>query len=185
MTTTTTTTTTNLIINISRYLCEKYTFSYYDKDDIFQEAFIIGMEGLKVFDETKGASLSTFLFMYINNRLKTFKRNNYIRNSHKCNSKNCTGEETCPFCERRKTYIARKKNIMDPITLVNDSNMLSKQDFIADIELEELKTIIDNNLPIIYRADYLRMLNNLYVPKNRKTQIEQVILDIIYDKTNY
>ena len=65
------------ITNVSRRLASKFTFAHYTEDDIAQEAFMIGMEALDRYDENR--PLENFLFVHIRNRLKNFKRDNYIR----------------------------------------------------------------------------------------------------------
>ena len=44
------------------------------------------------------------------------------------------------------------------------------------------KLSIDKNLPIDYRADYLKMLNDVYVSKKRREQVIEVIRELIHEK---
>ena len=66
-----------VILNISKKLAPKYVFAGYEVEDIEQEAFLIGVSGLDKYDTSR--PLENFMYTHINNRLKTFKRDNYYR----------------------------------------------------------------------------------------------------------
>ena len=70
----------NTILKISKKLAHKYTFASYEAEDIEQEAFLIGITGLSKYDQSR--PLENFMYVHINNRLKTFKRDNYYRLEH-------------------------------------------------------------------------------------------------------
>ena len=46
------------------------------------------------------------------------------------------------------------------------------------IDNEELNSFIDINLPASMRMDYLKMLDNVYIPKARKTEIIEKIQEL-------
>jgi len=173
----------DIIQKVSRSLSSKFTFGYYDKEDIEQEAFLIGMEGLNKFDPSNGASLESFLYTHIGNRLKNFIRNKFVRRDHKC--KHCNNENVeCPFCQRREWRFAVKRHLMEPIDIDrvngdNESNMYTVCNPLNRMELNEILRIIDEHLDIQLRADYLRMLEGLYVQKSKREIIESQILEIL------
>ena len=58
-------------------IAPKYTFYGYQRTDLIQEAFIICMEALPRYDETR--PLENFLSVHLSNRLKNFVRDNYFQ----------------------------------------------------------------------------------------------------------
>ena len=73
---------------------------------------------------------------------------------------------------------------MEPLNIDNirdeyEENMKDPDDFIDRIANTEIFGLIDKSLDIKYRADYLRMLDGVYVPKPRREQIYQEILSIL------
>jgi DNA-directed RNA polymerase specialized sigma24 family protein len=171
-----------VIQKVARALSGRYTFGYYDKEDIQQECFLIAVEALTDYDETKG-TLENFLYTHLNNRLKNFLRKHYYRKTFTCVY--CGGNDpTCESCERRRWRFAIKKNLMEPIDIDNvncnaEPNAYEYQNLHEQLELEEIFTIINKHLEVHLRADYLRMLEGLHVPKPKREVIENRILEIL------
>lgn len=69
------------------YLAKKFRFSYYDEDDIGQEAFIMAMEAIERWDRIR--PLGGFLYVHIYKRLCNLKRAKYERRTLPC--------ESCPI----------------------------------------------------------------------------------------
>jgi hypothetical protein len=77
-----------------------------------------------------------------------------------------------------------KKLIMDPIDISRvrderEKNMKSDDSFTDGLEMDEIVNIIDKHLDVTMREDYLKMMNNVYVPKPRREQLQEVILSIM------
>lgn len=161
------------IISVAKRLASRYVFGYHDTSDIEQEAFIIGMEGMSRYDPTQ--PLENFLSVHISNRLKNFKRDNYVRPEPK-------GSEEEKE-EWEKKYGA-KRNLMEPLPLEGvrnetESNMWTKIDFLNEIQAQDIFTLIDIHLPVHLRADFLRMKQGILIPKPRRQKVEAVILTIL------
>lgn len=142
----------------------KFRFGYYEVEDMRQEAFIIAMDALDRYDEKR--PLENFLAVHVNNRLKNFKRDNFYRMNN----------------EKHES----KKLIMDPIDIARvrdekEKNMKTDDSFKDGLERDEIVNIIDKYLDIGMREDYLKMLNSVYVPKPRREQIQNAILNIMRD----
>ena len=142
----------------------KFRFGYYEVEDMRQEAFIIAMDALDRYDEKR--PLENFLAVHVNNRLKNFKRDNFYRMNN----------------EKHES----KKLIMDPIDIARvrdekEKNMKTDDSFRDQLEGDEIVNIIDKYLDIGLREDYLKMINNVYVPKPRRQQIQNAILNIMRD----
>lgn len=138
-------------------IAPKYTFHGYDVDDIKQEAFIICMDALDRYDELR--PLENFLSVNLSNRLKNFVRDNYFTKNDE-----------------------EKRKILNPIQLSYEDNIQQSQhDADKHIDLHSVKQIIDQYLPSKYRADYLKISSDVYVPKKRKIEILSIIKRILKD----
>ena len=149
------------ITKVARHLAPKYVFASYDIDDIFQEAFILGIEGLNKYDEKR--PLSNFLFTHISNRLKNFKRNNYYRLD----------------IGTAQQIQDRKKSLLEPLDINAIYSICTHDKTTNDAYIEEILDIIDKQLPSEYRRDYLKLQTNSPLPKGRKTAIIKIIQDIL------
>lgn len=155
------------ILTISRKVASKFVFAFYDEDDIAQEAFIIGIEGLERYDSSR--PLSNFMYTHISNRLKNFKRDNYYRLDIG------SGQEIQD----------RKKSILDAIDISSIHSVYTKDETMTDIQCRDILELIDRKLPFQYRRDYLRLQQNAPLSKTRKIQIQKVIQEIIDQGEEY
>lgn len=172
--------TINRVIN---RMAHKFTFSHYDIEDIKQEAFMIAMDALPRYDEVR--PLENFLAVHVNNRLKNFKRDHYYRQESIEKHLNRRGEYK-PSLERRIKDHISKKHLMDPINLESvrddgEKNMRTEHDFIEEIEIKELMSLVDANLPASMRSDYLKILHDVYVPKQRREEIYETLRTLFKD----
>lgn len=144
----------NIVVN---RISSKYTFYGYEVDDIKQEAFIICMDALERYDNKR--PLENFLSVHLSNRLKNFIRDNYF-----------TKDEE------------EKKKVMKPKSLSSeDFAPLSRRRMDDDdvIDAKQIQNIIDNHLPASYRADYLKIINDVYVPKKRREEVIETIKELV------
>lgn len=143
----------NTVIN---RIASKYTFYGYEVEDIKQEAFIICMDALDRYDNKR--PLENFLSVHLSNRLKNFIRDNY-----------CTKDEE------------EKKKVLKPKSLSSEEYIpVSKYSFNHDatIDARQMQRIIDKYLPSAYRADYLKLINDVYVPKKRREELIELIKEL-------
>ena len=139
-------------------MAHKYTFHGYDVDDIKQESFIICLDALERYDCKR--PLENFLSVHLSNRLKNFIRDNYfIDNNHS------------------------KKKILAATPLSYEHNVIDEieSDLDLNIDIDNIKEIIDTHLPIEYRSDYLKLIHNVTIPKNRRTILINLIKKILED----
>lgn len=170
-----------IITEVAASLAVKYQFGYYNKDDIEQEAILIGIEKLPKYKPESG-TLKTFMYTAIGNGLKNFKRNKYHRLISKhCSDRNCKGSKTCEKCYQREQYINRKKNIMSPSDIEEAKNVEDTfhSNALEELELQETLSIIDEKLPIEMRLDYLKMKDSIKIPKSKRLAIEAKIVEIL------
>lgn len=142
-----------LVIN---RIAPKYTFHGYDIDDIKQEAFIICYEALERYDQKR--PLENFLSVNLSNRLKNFIRdNNFTKSSED------------------------KRKVLSPKQLVFE-NLVCDEKANRHEYLDEITDIIDTELPPHMRADYLKIMNNIYIPKKRRLDVLDYIRQLLEDK---
>jgi DNA-directed RNA polymerase specialized sigma24 family protein len=136
----------------------KYTFYGYTVDDIKQESFIICMDALDRYQE--GRPLENFLAVHLSNRLKNFVRDNH-------------------FTKKEE----EKAKVLMPGQLANDNTIISPQSLQAKhqdkIDTKEMQKIVDSKLPSEYRADYLKIVNDVYVPKKQREEVLACIYQIL------
>lgn len=173
----------NAIQLVANRLAHKYKFGYYDIDDIKQEIFLIAIECIDRHDCTK-SSLETFLYIHVNNRLKNFKRDRYYRHAQYCQKCVDMGS-ICDNCYKSRVANASKKNLMDTIDIDSirdvdhESHMSVYLDLLDHLETKEIRKLIDDNLSINMREDYLRLVDGAYVPQHRKKRLEEAIKEIM------
>lgn len=150
-----------IVQRISKKLAGRYVFASYESADIEQEAFIIAMEALPRYDNSK--PLENFLYVHINNRLKNFKRDNYYRYEIGAAQK----------------IQDSKRNLLEPIDIHSLYSVATGDTISDDVHLLEILKLIDEKLPTHMRGDYLRLKNNCKLTKNRKTKIIETIYKIL------
>ena len=163
------------VLEVVNRICDRYAykfkFGYFEPDDIRQEAFIIAIDALERYDESR--PLENFLAVHVKNRLNNFKRDRYYRQHKKLD-------------ENIDQLNNSKKFLMDTLDISNirdekEGNMRIDDDFIEKIANEELLEIIEEHLDVSFRSDYLRVKDGTYVPKPRREQIMEEITEILKD----
>lgn len=105
------------------FLAKKFKFSYYEEEDITQEAFIMAMEALDRWDRRR--TIGGFLYVHIYKRLCNLKRKKYERRTLPCEScplnawvnKQCTAYEDKMDCKLYYNWCNRniaKKSLASP-----------------------------------------------------------------------
>jgi len=136
-------------------IAPRYTFYGYELDDIKQESFIICADALPRYDASR--PLENFLAVHLSNRLKNFVRDNHF----------IKGED-------------EKKKIVMPGQLVNEQTILDDRRVKDNIiDYSEMTSAVDRKLPAEYRSDYLKIINDVYVPKKRKEEVLGIIHEIL------
>ena len=163
------------VLEVINRICNRYAhkfkFGYFTPDDIRQEAFIIAIDALERYDESR--PLENFLAVHVKNRLNNFKRDRYYR-QQKIQNDNIDQLNNS------------KRHLMDTLDISSirdekEQNMRLEDEFIDKIANEELLEIIDAHLDVSLRSDYLRIRDGTYVPKPRREQIIEEITEILKD----
>lgn len=142
----------NIVVN---RISARYTFHGYEVEDIKQEAFIICMDAMERYDSNR--PLENFLAVHLSNRLKNFVRDNFY-----------TKDE-----EEKKKVLKPSSLSYEEFTPSTEYNNDNK------IDAKNLQDIVDRKLPSEYRADYLKIINDVYVPKKRREEIITIIKELL------
>jgi len=150
---------TDIITTVCDRIAPKYTFYGYTIDDIKQEAFIICIEALNRYDGIR--PLENFLSVNLSNRLKTFMRDNYFTGSSSEN----------------------RKKVFQPAQLDYEDHIIDEKDSFTtsydEIDTKNMIDVVDKNIPANIRLDYLKIVNDIYVPKARRQEIISTIKSIL------
>ena len=147
------------IEKVCNRIAPKYTFYGYTADDLKQESFIICMEALHRYDESR--PLENFLSVNLSNRLKNFVRDNHFY----------AGDNEERIKLMQPAQLEYENNIVD----VNNPYTTSYE----DIELRDMAKLINEHMPAHIRMDYLKMINDVYITKQKKEDIIGIILEIL------
>jgi DNA-directed RNA polymerase specialized sigma24 family protein len=154
---------TDQIMTVVNRIAPKYTFYGYTTDDIKQEAFIICMDALNRYDGER--RLENFLSVNLSNRLKNFVRDNHFTNNDP----------------------PGRVNVLRPAQLDNEDSL--EEIYIDDkgynLDTKNMIGIINRDLPPSMRMDYLKMINDVYVPVSRKQDIKDTVKAILEDNGFY
>lgn len=143
------------IMTIIDRIAPKYAFNGYSVEDIKQESFIICMDALDRYDPNR--PLENFLSVHLSNRLKNFVRDNYYT----------------------KNDDESKKKLLNAKSIISEDISVEETDYIENVDISDIKHIIDIELPMSYRADYLKIINNVYVPKKRRAEVLSVLKQLV------
>jgi DNA-directed RNA polymerase specialized sigma24 family protein len=141
-------------------IAHHYCFPGFVGNDLKQESFIICMEALSRY--IPGRPLENFLSVHLSNRLKNFVRDNH---------------HTDPASDKGK--------IVQPAQLNNEHMLLDgSEKFKVDatnLDMVAMKSCIDRHLPSSLRMDYLKVVNEAYLPKKRREQVMDEIKEILIE----
>jgi DNA-directed RNA polymerase specialized sigma24 family protein len=151
------------VIDQIQIVCEriapKYIFYGYTKEDIMQESFIICVEALNRYEE--GRPLENFLSVNLSNRLKTFMRDNYfIGNSNEARKK-----------------LAQPSQLEYEDKIIDDAN----ENTYDGLDIKDMINAIDKHIPASVRMDYLKIINDIYITKQRREEIIDIIKSILQE----
>ena len=155
--------TLEIIYRVSKRIAPRYTFYGYTADDMIQESFFICVEALNRYDEVR--PLENFLSFHLSRRLKNFVRDNHY-------SKDSSQERI---------------NVMQPAQLENGDmieNGYGLGDY-EDLDYREMGRIVNAELPASMRMDYIKMINDVYIPKPRREEIKNTIRILLEEHGYY
>lgn len=179
------------IKNIARKLYQIFKFGYHTLEDIEQQCVLFAAKALESYDESR--PLENFLYIHLRNQLYNFKRNNFERPNKPCHNcplnaydphlnnsiSGCTAFENKHDCVPYINWYNRnlpKKSLMAPNGLDSCSEKdLAYKNKENDIDSKLIFELIDQNIPLDMRADYLKVKNGIKIGKKR---LEEIVIEI-------
>ncbi len=172
---------------IAGKLARKHTFGYFTEEDIRQEAIVIGIEGMKDYQE--GRPLENFLWTHISNRLINLRRDRFIRAQKPCitcplynaATSSCNKFEYMEDCSLYSNWQKRNqaKSALASSFGFGDEEPDNESGYEMNIENKEIYNNIDRKIPIEYRENWIRLSNNLKLPKAKREELIEVIKGIM------
>lgn len=151
-----------------------------------QEGRIFALEALPYYKKEK-SSLKTFLTIHIRNRFLNLKRKQFSRYEPPCTScpfyikkeDKCGAFEEKQECDKYTSWLSRnmsKRNLAENSSF-NDT--ITQNTFGDSIENREIFSLIDKNISIELRRDFLCILEGTPVPKYRREKVFDNIREIL------
>lgn len=187
-----------IIYRVVDLLASKFRFGYHSTEDMRQQGAIFAVEALQGTHYDVARPLENFLYTHIRNRFINLKRDKFVRNELPCrtciffdpqykkSTNQCGAFEDKMECDRFKKWRVRndaKRSLMQPVDIgaIAEPNKVSYADF--NMMNEEVKQLINAQLPVALRADFLRLYEGEFVPKSQKERVRDCILNILKNYT--
>ena len=142
------------IEKVVKRISPKYTFYGYTLDDIRQESFLICMDALNRYDEKR--PLENFLSVNLSNRLKNFVRDNHFLVE-----------------EEEKAKIAQPGQLENDHSIVDYEEKFSIPEY--SIDYTNIIELLNTEIPASIRMDYLKIVHEVPLPKNRRQEVMDYI----------
>lgn len=188
------------IDRVAKRLASIFRFGYHEVKDIEQLARLEAVKGIDKYDGKR--PLENFLWTHVRNRLYNYKRDNYERPDKPCfkcpfnaydpklqeSDSGCKLHERLINCEPYSQWYNRnapKRNLMctTDIENINDENEsgMKSYDAVSSIDNKKVFDLIDKQLPISMREDYIKIKFGYKVGKKRTYEILVKIREICKD----
>ena len=142
------------ITKVINRIAPKYTFYGYTLDDIKQESFLICMDALNRYDQDR--PLENFLSVNLSNRLKNFVRDNHFLAE-----------------EEEKAKIAQPGQLENDHSIVDYEEKFSIPEY--SIDYTDIIDLLNTEIPASIRMDYLKIVHEVPLPKNRRQEVMDYI----------
>lgn len=150
------------IMKVIDRIAPKYTFGYYDVDDIKQESYIICLEALSKYDQNR--PFENFISKHLSNRLKTLIRDKYSRSNIDS--------------PKHEKLNQNKKNLMDLKS--SEGQLKIFEDNIIDrMSNDEAIEILMRELPPSMRNNFYRLANGVSIQSAKKQVLFDKIKEIL------
>jgi DNA-directed RNA polymerase specialized sigma24 family protein len=179
------------IENVVKRLAKKFSFPGFDPDDIAQEGRIMAMDALPRYKAEMGP-LVNFLTTHVRRRLINLKRNHYRRTDPPClECYHCDQEGRRPehhdengYCQNYLRWRSRNDRraclAASCEANANDEQTATPDNASTDVEVKEILSLINRELPVELRSAWLRLRDDAAgVPAEMKRRMEKAIRDIL------
>lgn len=165
----------SIIDRVANYLAPRMSFSFHEVEDIKQEIAILSLEALKKYQENRGASLHTFVHMYVRRRLLNFKRDNYQRPIP------VSADETKRLSMTKLNE--SKKNLLRAAP-GGDTQIQTVEPMIEEEYSDGFPLLLyfEQRLPIEMLADYKALCDGAKIPKHRRKLLVDKLKELYGEK---
>lgn len=150
------------ILKVIDRIAPKYVFGYYQLDDIKQESYIICLEALEKYDQSR--PFENFVSKHLSNRLKTLIRDKYTRSNLES--------------AKHERLNKSKRNLVD-LQSYESHAVVYEEDLCEKMSTAEAVDIVMEQLPPSMRNDYLRIANGVSVQSIKKAALYKKIKEIL------
>ena len=154
----------NKIYELAKTHAPKYAFGSHTREDMVQEAFLMGMDAYKRWDHIR--PFDNFICKHMSNRLKTFKRDRYFR----------------PEGGSLKNQEAKRTLAEPAMGGIIFGCGHYEINFAELIDGNDKVRIIDAQIPNHMRRNYIRMKDGAKVDRNKKLEIISFIIKLLGGK---
>lgn len=151
-----------IILTVIDRIAPRYVFSYYELDDIKQESYIICLEALSKYDNSR--PFENFISKHLSNRLKTLIRDKYSRSNIES--------------EKHEILNRSKKNLMD-LKSSDGQHTISEEDILDKISTEEAIEILMRELSPSMRNNFYRLANGVSIQSAKRAALFNKIKEIL------
>lgn len=172
------------VLGLIEYVCSKlapqFVFGYYDLDDLKQEIRIFCLESLSKYERKRG-KLSTFFMVVATRKLVNFRRDHLYRMPPTCSCKNCLSGIECDYQKHRMAKWCRLNTVKRNLMNINHMGDDDYEDalVVCDSGMKEIVELIDENLDVLLREDYRKMIEGVSVSKKTRDKIITEIHSIL------
>jgi len=147
-----------IILDVIDKIAPRYSFGYYEVDDIKQEAYLLSVEAFQKYDESR--PLENFISKHLSNRLKTLRRDKYQRPG--------SSDES-------------KKMLMDlsEYTILPGLHPSYSPEIEERLSTKEALEFVMENLPPSLRNDFMRLANGVTIQSYKKAALFDRIKEIL------
>jgi len=151
-----------IILKVIDRIAPRYTFGYYELDDIKQESYIICLEAIEKYDNSR--PFENFISKHLSNRLKTLIRDKYSRSNIES--------------EKHEKLNQSKKNLMD-LKSVDGSYKIYEDDIIERMSTSEAMDMLMQELPPSMRNNFYRLANGVSIQSSKKQALFDKVKEIL------
>lgn len=150
------------IMKVIDRIAPKYTFGYYETDDIKQESYIICLEALSKYDNSR--PFENFISKHLSNRLKTLIRDKYSRSNIES--------------PKHEKLNQNKKNLMD-LKSGDGQYKIFEDNIIDRMSTDEAIDMLMRELPPSMRNNFYRLANGVSIQSAKKQALFDKIKEIL------
>jgi hypothetical protein len=164
---------TQTIYLAAQYFAWSFTFGYYSRKDLEQEAFLYVLEAIRQGKYDEARPLRAFAYNHIRNRLTNKKRNEFYRPVGRCEC--CPSDTPCPARKKLHRLNSNKRSLMCPGPLLAPVQAREEE----SPEYRDLCRFILERLGEGVREDYSALKDGYDLTRDRTEAVRSHVSSIL------